>query len=109
VQSADFGLCLIQNVSLSDYYCLPNKLFEYCFAGVPVLASDLPDVRAVLEEFNIGECCDLDANSIKRVILELESSKKHFQFADLTPLSWQIQEQRLINLYHQMLPSTESA
>ena len=29
-QSADVGLCLIQNVSLSDYYCLPNKLFEYC-------------------------------------------------------------------------------
>jgi hypothetical protein len=32
-QSADFGLCLVQDVSLSDYYCLPNKLFEYYFAG----------------------------------------------------------------------------
>ena len=28
-KSADVGLCFIQNVSLSDYYCLPNKLFEY--------------------------------------------------------------------------------
>ena len=30
-QSADVGLCLIENISLSDYYCLPNKLFEYIF------------------------------------------------------------------------------
>ena len=103
VRSADFGLCLIQNVSLSDYYCLPNKLFEYCFAGVPVLASDFPDIRTVLAEYNIGECCELDPGSIRGAIQKLEKSKKHFQFADLTPLSWQTQEQKLINLYQQML------
>ena len=31
LRSADVGLCIIENVSLSDYYCLPNKLFEYIF------------------------------------------------------------------------------
>jgi glycosyltransferase involved in cell wall biosynthesis len=25
-RNADFGLCLIENVSLSDYFCIPNKL-----------------------------------------------------------------------------------
>lgn len=103
-KSADFGLCLVQNVSLSDYYCLPNKLFEYCFAGIPVLASDFPDIRAVLTEYGIGECCNLDADSIKQAICKLESSDKHFQFADVSRLSWQAQEQKLVSLYQQILP-----
>lgn len=99
VKSADFGLCLVQNVSLSDYYCLPNKLFEYCFAGVPILASDFPDIRTVLESYGIGECCQLDPVAVRRAVLALVSEDKSFQFAELTPLSWQAQELKLQDLY----------
>lgn len=106
VQSADFGLCLVQNVSLSDYYCLPNKLFEYCFAGVPVLASDFPDIRTLLAQYGIGECCKLQANDIRDAILRLERSSSTFQFANLTPLSWHAQEQKLVKLYQQGLTAT---
>lgn len=102
-QSADFGLCLVQNVSLSDYYCLPNKLFEYCFAGVPVLASDFPDIRAVLSEYGIGESCKLQPDETRDAILRLERSQSTFQFANLAPLSWQTQEKKLVALYHQCL------
>lgn len=101
VQSADFGLCLVQNVSLSDYYCLPNKLFEYCFAGVPVLASDFPDIRSVLEEYGVGECCKLQPSNIRDAILRLEHSAPIFRFASLAPLTWQAQEQKLVALYQQ--------
>lgn len=101
VQSADFGLCLVQNVSLSDYYCLPNKLFEYCFAGVPVLASDFPDIRSVLEEYGVGECCKLQPSNIRDAILRLERSAPIFRFASLAPLTWQAQEQKLVALYQQ--------
>jgi glycosyltransferase involved in cell wall biosynthesis len=108
VKSADFGLCLVQNVSLSDYYCLPNKLFEYCFAGVPVLASDFPDIRKVLKTYGIGGCCNLDATSVREAVVELANSEKTFRFSDLTPLSWQAQEQKLLNLYRQILnPSSQ--
>lgn len=103
VKSADFGLCLVQNVSLSDYYCLPNKLFEYCFAGVPVLASDFPDIRTVLETYGIGECCNLDVASVREAVVELAKSEKTFYFSDLKPLSWQAQEQKLQDLYRQVL------
>jgi len=103
VQSADYGLCLVQDVSLSDYFCLPNKLFEYCFAGVPVLASDFPDIRAVVSEYGIGECCSLEPDDIRRAIRELENVEKNFRFADLTPLGWQAQERKLVDLYRQIL------
>lgn len=103
VKSADFGLCLVQNVSLSDYYCLPNKLFEYCFAGIPVLASDFPDIRSVITEYNIGECCDLVHDAIRKAVKDLENSDKKFYFSDLTPLSWQAQQSKLEILYAQIL------
>jgi glycogen synthase len=34
---------------------LPNKLFEYAAAGVPVLASDLPVLAAVVRGNGLGE------------------------------------------------------
>jgi glycosyltransferase involved in cell wall biosynthesis len=57
---ADLGLALIQNVSLSYYLSLPNKLFEYVAAGLPVVASDFPELRAVVEGRGLGAVCDPD-------------------------------------------------
>lgn len=102
-RSADFGLCLIQNVSLSDYYCLPNKLFEYCFSGVPVIASSFPDIKKVVDDFNLGECCDLNVNSISEKVLELQSSTKKYVFSDMYPLSWQYQAEKLRSMYEKIV------
>ncbi len=53
-RSADVGLMSVKPTCLSYLYCLPNKLFEYLLAGVPVLSNDLPDCRALLESLNAG-------------------------------------------------------
>jgi glycosyltransferase involved in cell wall biosynthesis len=101
--SADYGLCLIENVSLSDYLCLPNKLFEYCFAGLPVLASNFPDIKKIIDEYGVGECCDLDLNSITSSIKIIEKYRPNYKFKDLTPLSWESQQENLLKLYVQIL------
>jgi glycosyltransferase involved in cell wall biosynthesis len=51
---ADSALVAIEPVCLSYFYTLPNKLFEAIQAGLPVLASDLPDIRAVVVGYRIG-------------------------------------------------------
>jgi glycosyltransferase involved in cell wall biosynthesis len=48
------GLCLIQPICRSYELSLPNKLFEYAAAGVPVLASDLPVIGALVRQEGIG-------------------------------------------------------
>ncbi len=108
-KSADIGLCLIQNVSLSDYYCLPNKLFEYSFAEIPVLASDFPDISQIVEKYNLGKCCKLDSDSIYKVIKEFEDTEKlpHINSQNLYDLSWAAQEKKLINLYIQLIEDKE--
>lgn len=102
VKSADFGLCLIENVSLSDYFCLPNKLFEYCFAGVPVLASNFPDIKILVEEHKIGRCCDLQLENVVKTIQEMEASEVDFSFNNLQILTWQSQERKLLDLYKKL-------
>lgn len=104
-KSADVGLCLIQNVSLSDYYCLPNKLFEYCFAEIPVLASDFPDISKTVARYKLGKCCELNIESVREAIKEFEALPElpHINVDDLYELSWGAQEQKLIKLYSNVI------
>lgn len=55
---AALGLSAEQNIGLNYYYALPNKLFDYIRAGVPVLVSDFPEMRAIVEQYRIGETID---------------------------------------------------
>jgi len=102
VQSADVGLCLIQNVSLSDYYCLPNKLFEYTFAGIHILASDFPDISKVVNDYNLGKCTKLDKDNIYQKIIGFENMQQLpvIDQKKLYDLSWEAQENKLIKLYN---------
>lgn len=52
--SADYGVSFIEDVSLSDRYCLPNKIFEYLMAGLPILTSNLPEMKSLVERERVG-------------------------------------------------------
>lgn len=101
VRSANVGFCMIGNVSLSDYYCLPNKLFEYIFAGVSVIASDFPDIRQVVDQYQLGVCSEQDPASIKAAVESIVHGDVQTQVdtTKLWDLSWKAQAGRLIALY----------
>lgn len=52
--SADFGISFIEDTCLSYRYCLPNKMFEYLMAGLPVITSNLVEMRRFVEKYKIG-------------------------------------------------------
>lgn len=56
--SADIGLSLIEKISKSTELALPNKLFEYCRAGIPTIATNLPAMSEYCEKYRIGKCVD---------------------------------------------------
>lgn len=67
------GLCLIQPICRSYELSLPNKLFEYAAAGLPVLASDAPVIAAVVRAHGLGQVVATDrpraiATSLERLL-----------------------------------------
>ena len=59
---ADVGLSLIENISISYYHALPNKLFEYIIAGLPVLSSDLPQMKEIINIYKVGESINIESD-----------------------------------------------
>lgn len=103
VKNADVGLCFVENVSLSDYYSLPNKLFEYAFSGLPVLASDFPEIGKVVRHYSLGFCSAVDLDSIKKMIANIIQAPSAAASENLYELSWEAQAERLNDAYDRLL------
>lgn len=104
---ADFGLALIENISKSYYYALPNKLFEYIMAGVPVISSNLPQMKNIIERYSTGVCVDPENNEelnnvfaqIQNGSLEIEKAKENCSKAAIE-LNWEEEYKKLtVTLY----------
>jgi glycosyltransferase involved in cell wall biosynthesis len=57
-RKADLGISLEEDLGLNYRFALPNKLFDYIQAGVPVLVSDLPEMRRVIDNYKVGTYVD---------------------------------------------------
>ncbi len=65
----DVGLAPYLPVGLNNVLAAPNKLFEYLHAGLAVAASDLPDIRRIVTENEVGELFDAaDPSSIAAAV-----------------------------------------
>lgn len=95
VSSADVGLCLIENISLSDYYSLPNKLFEYSFAGLHVIGSNFPEISKFIELNSIGTTSDLNYDSLYDTIFNYSPKNNAISHSDLFCYSWEVQSKSL--------------
>jgi glycosyltransferase involved in cell wall biosynthesis len=52
---ADLGLSIEEDLGLNYRFALPNKLFDYIQAQVPVLVTNLPEMAAIVTRCQIGE------------------------------------------------------
>lgn len=57
--AADGGVIPYQATCLNNYLCTPNKLFEFIAAGLPILASDLPEIRKMVSGRDLGLVGDM--------------------------------------------------
>lgn len=61
ISSADIGILLIESINLSKRLTLPNKVFEYMSASIPVITNKLPEASKIVSENNCGFIID-DSN-----------------------------------------------
>ncbi len=96
-----YGLCTIENASLSDFYALPNKFFECVNANLTVIVPDFPDMAQAVKENNLGHVIS-DGNlyeSIRKII----STENELPKKNLYEFTWLAQEKKLNKLYENIL------
>ena len=109
VGAVDVGMITIQNICPSYYYSLPNKLFENIQAITPVIASNFPEIAAIVEEYNIGICCDPSKpEEIAKSIILMQSdnlkynSHKKGLLVAKEIFFWEKEQQVLIEAYSEI-------
>jgi glycosyltransferase involved in cell wall biosynthesis len=79
--SADIGFTTIASKGLSYYHALPNKLFEYIQACIPVIGSNYPEIKKIVEGEKIGYTVQPDnPQEIREAILKMLDDSNYNEF-----------------------------
>ncbi len=107
--ASDLGLTLDKDTNLNYRFSLPNKLFDYIQAGIPVLASDLPEVKRIVEDYKVGVICpDHNPKTIAGCIKNmLEDDSKMQQWKNnckkaSAELNWDREQSKLIAIINKV-------
>lgn len=106
------GLSVLKDVGQYKYLDnLPTKVYEYMGAGLPVVVSDFPYYKKVVEDLECGIC--VNPNQIENIVDsmkwllehpdEAEKMGKRGQKAVMEKFNWSLEEQKLILLYKELL------
>lgn len=105
--SGDFGVALIENVSKSYDYCLPNKLFEFLVAELPVLVSNVFEMSRFVQQHGVGVVSELDEQTVEAKVRELMRVDKDEFVRNIRKIkrtyTWEEQEPLLLRLYAGLL------
>ena len=108
--SADVGVTLLEDTCLNHRFALPNKLFEYFMAGLPVVASDLPEIRGVINRFETGLLVDPSSaeNVAKGLRTLVEEASLRRSYAANTSnvfetFSWEKASEEFTSRYRELL------
>lgn len=73
---ADISVSLDKDASPNHHFSLPNKIFEYIQAGVPLLSTDLPERKYIIEKYEVGKIVqDLSPKALASAIYEMLRDK----------------------------------
>ena len=113
--SADIGLNILPpDYSLSIRWCLPNKLFEYLMAGIPVLTSELDAVLEVIKTYDVGQVvsslvpADVGAAISAMLADHIALARMHSNALEVAKqeFNWEKESQKLVHLYNTVLNNT---
>lgn len=108
-KSADIGIQFLENTNFNHYSASSNKLFEYLMAHVPVIGSDLPEIKRVIEEEQVGlivqEANTVQLNGAIQILInddELRTTLKRNTESAKRKYNWENEKRILNNIYSEI-------
>lgn len=103
-ETADVGLSIEENNGLSYYYSLPNKISDYIQSHVPVIVSNFPEMKNIVQLYNVGEIIENHSEKelSDKINIVLKNGKKYYKNnleKASEDLCWENEEKKLLDLY----------
>jgi len=102
---ADLGISLEEDLGLNYRFALPNKIFDYIQAEIPILVSDLPEMKQVVLDYKVGEIAT-NRNTKElaiqiQTILEKDFSNQLIKAKKI--LVWENQEEKILQFFKELI------
>ncbi|MBN8458968.1 MAG: glycosyltransferase [Verrucomicrobia bacterium] len=100
LRSYHIGIALYKNTNLNNYYCAPNKVYDYLMSGMAVIANDYPGLRKVIEGNRVGACvADLTPASFEGAVRRIAEERCWDNITDAIrrKYCWEAQEAQLVD------------
>ncbi len=99
----DVGFNISKATSKNVYLSLPNKIFEYLHGGTPIIVSDFPEMKNIVEEYQCGWIISPHEEQLGELLNQLNKIAVHKQEAKAISarklFNWEMEEKILLNLY----------
>lgn len=105
-KAADVGICLTDNSCLSHYYSLPNKVFEYLHAGLPIIVNPLQEQQRIIEQHQCGWVAPEDdaalATMLRGITRETLSARQAGVKQAAVAFDWNNEAANLVHRYRSL-------
>jgi len=106
--NANLGVTIDKDTNMNYHFSLPNKVFDYMHAGIPILATKLPEIENIVNTYHIGTFIENhDPKHIANQIHEILNSKEYLEYKSNTVIAsvannWKIEKQKLVELFYKL-------
>jgi glycosyltransferase involved in cell wall biosynthesis len=110
LSKATLGIYLMENSGLCHYLALPNKLFQFISARLPVIVPTFPEMEKIVSQFEIGAAVDpANIDAVASKVLELTSSRENYlrlvenceKAANV--LNWKVEKEKFLEVIRRLV------